>query len=305
MGAAFLFQKLAPLYFIMAFGYLLKFTKKLDTKSLGYILIYYLAPVIILHSAWKLQISIGVLLAPLVVYFIGVTGSILFLNLGNFFLKDNRKNILALASGTGNTTFFGFPLAFAFFDASTLPVYIFAIMGNILFENTFGFYFCSNGKYSKWQSFKNVLTLPNVYALLLGLGLNHYQVAIPEFYDKAISPFQVFYIAFGMIIIGLNISKENFKYFDLSFTSLAFVSRFIYWPLAVYSFIFFDSLFFFLFPAEVYKSLMLIAIVPFAANTVVIATLFGVHPQKMAAAVFLSYIFALVYIPILGNRLFL
>jgi predicted permease len=43
--------------------------------------------------------------------------------------------------------------------------------------------------------------------------------------------------------------------------------------------------------------LFLISIVPIAADTVVFATEFKSHPQKVAITVFLSTIFALIYIP--------
>ena len=44
---------------------------------------------------------------------------------------------------------------------------------------------------------------------------------------------------------------------------------------------------------------MLLSIVPLAANTVELASLFKSQPEKAATAVLLSTIFALVYVPVM------
>lgn len=59
-----------------------------------------------------------------------------------------------------------------------------------------------------------------------------------------------------------------------------------------------DKNLFHLFYKDVYQVLMLSSIVPMAANTVTLATLFKTKPEQAAIAVFLSTIFAFFTIPI-------
>jgi hypothetical protein len=50
---------------------------------------------------------------------------------------------------------------------------------------------------------------------------------------------------------------------------------------------------------EAHAALLLLSFVPMAANTVVIANLLGVRPEKAAIAVFLSTLAALLYVPLM------
>ena len=95
------------------------------------------------------------------------------------------------------------------------------------------------------------------------------------------------------------ILNESFE-FDFKFISLAFLAKFLVWPLFMLGLIFLDSRFFGLFSPLLHKIMFLISIVPIAANTVAYAALLKTHPQKAAVAVLLSTLFALVYIPVLA-----
>ena len=53
--------------------------------------------------------------------------------------------------------------------------------------------------------------------------------------------------------------------------------------------------------ANYYNALQMLSIAPMATNTIVLASLYKIHPEKVAAAVLLSLIFVLLYMPIMAT----
>jgi predicted permease len=100
-----------------------------------------------------------------------------------------------------------------------------------------------------------------------------------------------------MMIIGIGLSSVKRATLDLPFTLVAFLAKFVCYPVAVAGLISLDTTVFHLFDSQTHHVMMLLAIVPLASNTVAFATKLKVHPEKTAFTVLLSTVFALVYIP--------
>ena len=58
-----------------------------------------------------------------------------------------------------------------------------------------------------------------------------------------------------------------------------------------------DTTFLGLYSEDIHNALMLVAIVPIAVNTIIVASLFDSKPDKAATAILFSTIFALFYVP--------
>ena len=71
----------------------------------------------------------------------------------------------------------------------------------------------------------------------------------------------------------------------------------IFWPLFILAFIYLDKTFIHFLNDGFYSIMFLFSIVPLAGNTVTVATLLNVKPDKMSLAVFISTIISLFYIP--------
>jgi malate permease and related proteins len=101
------------------------------------------------------------------------------------------------------------------------------------------------------------------------------------------------------MIIGMGLAGASWKSIDMSFISLTFLAKFICWPGLMALLIFVDKNSLHIFDTDIYNVLIIMSIVPLAANTVAIATELRTHPEKAAVAVLLSTIFALFYIPLI------
>lgn len=294
-----LLLKILPLYLLIILGFLVGKFLKLQKENIAVILIYGIAPVIVFKGVMKADIVASNLSLPFLFLGLGIALALSFFWLASFIWKDSTRNIIAFTSGTGNTGYFGLPVAVALFGNEYLPLMVLALLGTILYENSLGFYLVARGRHSKSESLQRLLKLPTIYAFVIALVLNLSGVQFGGFYDQVTYGFQLAYTLLGMMIIGLGIASMPKIAFDFTFISVAFLARFVAWPMVVLFLIFIDNTFFHFYGAEVQKIMILMSVVPLAANTVSYATLLKVQPEKSAMAVLLSTIFALFFIPVM------
>jgi predicted permease len=107
-----------------------------------------------------------------------------------------------------------------------------------------------------------------------------------------------------MMIIGMSITSFRGLAGNLRFTGLAFIGKFVVWPLTAMAFWWLDANVFGIYGAAVHKAMFLISITPIAANTVVIATLLDTAPRQAAGTVLLTTLFALMFIPVMVSMAF-
>ena len=101
-----------------------------------------------------------------------------------------------------------------------------------------------------------------------------------------------------MMLIGLGLSKmENLFRPDWSFLRWMFSIRFVVWPLAMAAVVAADVSLFHLYGHDIHFMMLLIGMVPMAANTVAFAETLGLSAENAASAVLLSTLFALFFIP--------
>jgi malate permease and related proteins len=294
-----LLTKLIPLYLIILLGFIAG--KYLDVKkeTIAPLLIYIIVPVIIFNGVITTKITTSVLSLPILFFILSCFMCLLFFTIARFIWQDATKNILAFTAGTGNTGYFGLPVAIALFDKNILGIYVLSLLGFIIYENTLGFFIIAKGHHTIKESIRKVLTLPTVYAFFLGLFVNLSGVKLGSIYAGAEINFQGAFTILGMMMIGLGLSSiKNYK-FDFKFLGLSFFAKFVAWPLLVFFIIYIDSHFFKVYDTNIYKIMILLSIVPFAANTVIFATQLKAHPEKASLAVLLSTLFALFYIPLM------
>jgi predicted permease len=224
--------------------------------------------------------------------------------IAHFFWKDSTKNILAFTAGAGNTGYFGIPVALALFNDNVLGLVVLSVLGFVLYENSIGFFIIAKGHHTMNEALLKVVKLPTIYAFFLGLIVNLMSMHLGSIYADAVTNFKGAYTILGMLLIGLGLSGITALKFDFKFIGITFLAKFIIWPLLIVAVIIIDKLTFKLFDASIEKVMILMSIVPLAANTVVYATQLKAQPEKASLAVFLSTLFALIYIPLIAIYFF-
>lgn len=290
--------RILPLYLMVYLGYFASKNLKVEKESFAKLSIYILVPFVMFYGVMNAGFSLGVILIPVIIWAVSCAACLIVFKIGKIILTEKTQtNILALAAGTGNSGYFGLPVAMIIFDEKGVGVYLTTVLGMTIFQNTIGYYMTSIGNYSAKESFRGLLKLPVLYAFVIGTLLNSLHFALPEFTKGFFESMRGAYIVIGMMIIGAGLAGISKFAINIKFTVLAFAGRYLIWPLMAFSVYFLDSLFFGLFNEDIRKALVLASAVPLAADTVAFAALLKCHPEEMASAVVLSSLFALFYIP--------
>ena len=294
-----LLGKISPLYLNIAIGYILTRYLKVKRDYIATLLIYILGPIVIFFATLSIEINLQLIFLPLFVFFFG--SSIAF-----YILKRYRKdwndasiNTLAFTCGTGNTGYFGIPLAMILLTPDAANIFIFATLASLLYENTTGFYVTAKGTFTARQSIIKVIKLPLLYAFILGLTLNFFGFRTPELIITYFEGFKWAYGILGMMMLGMGMKDFNLKEdLDIKYLKVAYFYKFIFWPAAILSIIFIDKNFIGFLNEEIYKVLFLFSVVPLAGNTVTLAVLLKARPEKASFTVLLSTLISVIYIPV-------
>ncbi|OGJ49233.1 hypothetical protein A2229_03885 [Candidatus Peregrinibacteria bacterium RIFOXYA2_FULL_33_7] len=294
--------KLIPLYLMILLGYIGAKKLKAQKETIAKLLIYIIAPAVIFYGTYTVEINFANLSLPILFFALCCLIALLFLAIGTLvFKQDSTKNILAFTAGTGNTGYFGLPVVLTLFGDQAFSLAVLSILGFLLYENSLGFFLTAKGNHTVKESVMKVIKLPTVYAFFIGLIFNYLNVNLGDIAVTTIESFKGAYTLLGMMIIGMGLSTVKIHHVDLKFITLSFLAKFIFWPAVILSIIFLDKSFIHAYNQSIYNILILMAIVPLAANTVALATELKVHPDKAALAVIISTLFALFYIPLMTS----
>lgn len=294
-----LLYKLLPLYITVVLGWLAGRYLEASGKHIAGIMLYIMTPSVVFSGVMAAPLSPEVILLPVLTFGLCTLIGVAHLWLAKRFIDDGSASLMPLSAGTGNTGYFGIPVALLLFGQEGLALYIVCMLGTTLFENSVGFYLAARGRYSLKDSLVRVARLPSVYAFGLAVVLNLSGFTIPDVFTPLFDNLRGAYSILGMMIIGMGILSFRGLAGNLRFTGLAFLGKFVSWPLAALAFWWLDANFFGVYNLAVYQAIFLISITPIAANTVVIATLLDTAPKQAAGTALLSTLFALAFIPLM------
>ncbi|HEV8052901.1 MAG TPA: AEC family transporter [Parachlamydiaceae bacterium] len=291
--------KVVPLYINIILGFVAGKFVGIARDSIARLMIYLFVPLVIFNGVINTKLDLGILSLPFITFMISAGLCLFFYWLSKFIWQDYTRNLVALSAGTGNTGYFGLPLALLLFNDQGEGIYIMAILGITVFENTLGFYMIARGRHTAAECISKLIRLPAIYALLAGLIVNMLHIPVPDVFIEFMKHIKGAYTVMGMMIIGVGIAGiKQFKV-DFSFIGITFLAKFIAWPLLIALAISLDTHFFGFFDETIYQALILLSLVPLAANVVILATLMDIHPDKAATAVLLSTILSIIYIPLM------
>lgn len=292
--------KVFPIYINVILGYLSSKILNVQRESIATLLIYILGPIVVFSATISVKIDFAVTILPIFLFIF--CSLIAFVSLSFFknSWKDPTGNILSFSAGTGNTGFFGIPLAIIFFPPYLADIYIFTVLASLLYESTTGFYVTAKGNFTVIEALKKISKLPILYAFILGIILNVVGFEIPEAISSYTGQFKGAYGILGMMMLGMGLVglKSEPNNFDIKFISITFFIKFIFWPLAILGIIYLDKEFLTILNKDLYDVVFLFAIVPLAGNTVTLAVLLNAKPEKASLAVFLSTVVSIVTIPL-------
>lgn len=293
-----LLGKILPLYFSILLGLFSTLFLSCDKNTIAKILLFILAPLIVFNATISVKLDASVLFLPIFFFLVSSTLAFILLFVFKRIYSDNTANLLAFSTSTGNTGNIGIPLAILFLEPHLVDVFIFTVLASILYQNSVGYYITAKGHFTAKESIKKVLKLPVLYAFILGIIFNISGFKIPDIFLNYADYLKGTYAILGMMLLGMGMEKmRSNNSFDLKFISYAIIIKFFLWPMIVLAFIFVDKNYIHFLNEGFYMIMFLFSIVPLAGNTVTVATILNVKPEKMSLAVFITTMISLLYIP--------
>lgn len=292
-----LLTNLIPLYALIALGWIARVYCNVDRQSLSALAIFIIQPIVSFGFVAQLEFHISYILIPVLVFVLFSGLMMLTYKFSQKLYPDKRANLLAMCAASGNTGYFGLPLAILLLDAQWVGVYIFANLGALVCEATTSYYIANRGKFDARESVKRVLMFPTIYAIAAGLAVNFAQLDLPSLVFDYWAYFKGCYIVIGMMIIGVALGRIDELKIGWRFLSVVFAVKFIAWPAIAFALIILDRTVLHWYSEPIHMMLFIIAIVPPAANTSAFAAQLDLNPEKAATTILFGTIFALFYIP--------
>ncbi|MDE1465385.1 AEC family transporter [Spartinivicinus poritis] len=294
----FLLEKVSFLFFLVLLGFVIGRCFTIELKTISTLLLYVLSPIVIFSGTAKAELTPTYLAVPIIFFVICVIFGLLGLRVGQRCWKDNTQHLFALSCSTANTGYFGLPVAMAILDDNGVALVIFSMLGITFYEYTIGFYITARGRFSVKKSLIKLAKIPFIYAFGTGLILNLTNFSLPDSLMSQLTVFKGAYTVLGMMLIGFSLANVGRQHIDWRLILLTTFSKYICWPLLIVALIFADQQYTQWLDQQMIFVMLLVAVVPLAANTIALAVELNVQPQKASVAVLTSTGLGIIMIPL-------
>ncbi|MGJ7462353.1 AEC family transporter [Halomonas sp. MA07-2] len=291
---------MGPLWTLLAYvalGWLAARRLSIDPRPIATLLIYLVAPLTFFRGLTLGGPTPGYLLLTLAAFLVASLLAVAVHRLTRRAFAPQERALLAFSAGTGNTGYFGLPVAMVLLPPEGVTLYLFCVLGITLYEFTVGFYLSARGQFSVAESLAKIVRLPLVYAFLAALLVSGLDLTVPAAAMEGLTVFPATYTLLGMMIIGMTLGRVSLREMDGCFIGACVAVRCVIWPLLALAAVLGLQA---LAPlsTELALAILLLGVVPMAANVVVVAMELGIAPAKGALAVLLTTLAAPLLIPL-------
>lgn len=288
-----------PLLMLLSYvglGFMAARWLNIDPAPVATLLIYLVAPFTFFRALMEGGPTPDYLLLTAVFFLVSSALALGVRQLGQGHFGAQENALVAFSAGTGNTGYFGLPVALILLPAEGVTLYLFCILGITLYEFTVGFYISARGRFCVRHSLMRILRLPLIHAFLLALVLTGLDITLAPAIMTSLEVFPATYTLLGMMIIGMTLGRIHPQAWDTRLILTCIGVRYGLWPLASLVLVVGLQQSLGLSPA-LGMAILLIGVVPMAANVVVVAMELGIQAQKGALAVLVTTLMAPLIIP--------
>ncbi|WP_104203217.1 AEC family transporter [Billgrantia saliphila] len=290
---------MGPLWTLLAFvglGWIAARRLAIDPRPIATLLIYLIAPLTFFRGLVLGGPTPQYLLLTAALFCLASLVAIAVNPIARRFFAPQESAVLAFSSGTGNTGYFGLPVAMVLLPPEGVTLYLFCLLGITLYEFTVGFYISARGQFSVRESLAKIVRLPLIYAFVAALAVSGFGIDLPDALMDSLTVFPATYTLLGMMIIGMTLGRVTIREFDLRFIIGCVAVRYGLWPLLSLAAVLLLQVWLPV-STELALALLLLGVVPMAANVVVVAMELGIKPEKGAMAVLATTLAAPLLIP--------
>lgn len=294
-----LLQVNVPLSLPVIVGALLVRYKNLETKNLLTIVLYFLTPGIILKTLLTAQISVGEVYKTLAFCLLNLIILWACANLAGKLFKLPASNTagLTLISTLTNCVNYGLPLVLLSFGELGLDKASVYVVIQMIIVNTVGVYFAARSNFSVKNAIKSVFSLPAIYAATLAVLLRVLHLNLPSGIEKGIVMVAQAYSPIVLSILGAQmVSVKNSKLEQETKTTFwtGLTVRLFLSPLIALLVLFILNI-----KGILFSVLFILASMPVAVNSVILAERFDASPDIVSKCILWTTLASFISLPIL------
>lgn len=285
-----------PVFLLIGAGVFLHRKFHFDMNTLSKISNFLLMPAVSFVSIYQNKIE-GEILFYILVFLILQSGSLMALSAGIAKVArfDNRlssafKNSIVL-NNSGN---FGLPVSQLVFHSNPLGASIQVLV--MIFQNlltyTYGLFNSVSVDKNKVRAISEFLKNPVIYAFLLGLALQTFDIKIPGFIWAPIHSTANAFLAVALVTLGAQSAYLKFSQFSLPLV-LSLVGRLVLSPAIALVIIMTLHL-----QGTTAQALFIASSFPTSRNSALFALEYGNHPEFAAQAVLMSTLFSIMTVTV-------
>lgn len=210
---------------ILISGVILKLlTNNPDTlkDTINIIVMKILLPALCIKTFSSSKIDMSILLVPASAWIIiissTVIGFLILLVMKNFLrLEDSEIGVLVLVSSFGNLIYLGVPVLNALYGESAITYgIIYDLLAGTILAWTLGAFIASyygdKTAFSMKNSIKTILTLPPLWGIFIGIGLNVAGIVLPPFIRYSLEMLSSGVTPLMIMSIGLSLRLPNIRH---------------------------------------------------------------------------------------------
>ncbi|WP_223596124.1 AEC family transporter [Neobacillus bataviensis] len=294
-----LFEVIVPLSIPVIVGALLGHFKKLDTKPLLTVTLYYLSPAIILDTLMKAHVSHNDIYKTLAFSLLNLILLWAIANLLGRILKFPASETagLTLISAFTNSVNYGLPLVLLAFGQLGLEKASVYVICQMVIVNTIGVYFAARSHFSIKTAIKSVFSLPAIYAALLAFLLQSLNLSLPGGIAKGVSMIAGAYSPVVMVILG--VQMVNVKIAKLEWKSEASFWTGMAVRMLVSPFVALFCIYVLQINGILQSVLFILACMPVAVNALILAERFNASPKIVSKCILWTTCISFIVLPFL------
>ena len=286
-----------PAFLIFGAGFIGQKLLKLDIKSISTMSLYLMLPFLTFDTFYSNELNVEyfyMFLFTFLLALIMMTLTVLF----GFFIKADKTQMSAMLLGTifPNSGNYGAPVAMFAFGAIGFQYAVIFMVIHAFLMNTIGIFIASYGS-EKTTSIKDslmrVIKMPVLYGFLFGVLFQLLHIELPSTIQDGISLVGSASIPTVMLILGMQLAEIKPQKFELKYVNTVTIFRMIISPLLAVVLVNFMPV------NDMIKNVyILLAAMPIAANTTLLAVQFNVKPDLTSFTTLVTTLLSLVTIPL-------
>ncbi|AIQ71567.1 AEC family transporter [Paenibacillus graminis] len=292
-------EVIVPLSIPVISGALLGRYKNLDTKPLLTLYLYFLSPAIILDTLATAEISFDDVYKTLAFSLLNLLVLWALAKLIGRVLKLAPAEAagLTLVSTFTNSVNYGLPLVLLAFGQLGLDKASVYVIAQMVIVNTVGVYFAARSQFSAGSAVRSVFSLPAIYAAILALLLRALGLHMPQEVASGVSMVAGAYSPVVLAILGVQMVRvqtaQAARNVQLAFWTGMSV-RLVLAPLTAALLLFLLNI-----SGTLFAVLLILASMPVAVNSVVLAERFGSSPALVSRCILWTTLASFLMLPLL------